>query len=191
MSSSSGAMALHGPHHSAQKSTSTGVSDCSTWASNSSSLTWVTCSLMGGSWFVRRKGMAQRWGYRGIFASPAGNTGIRYTYRNHGGEPAPLPPSSAVILRASLVQMPRIPFSRQRGLRSEPGSKCLAIMLDRKDLNSHPWLHFSIGDRQRSRGPMAEHVLTDTFFEQFDLHPLLAQGLADCGFTRCTPIQAL
>ena len=38
---------------------------------------------------------------------------------------------------------------------------------------------------------MAEHVLTDTFFEQFDLHPLLAQGLADCGFTRCTPIQAL
>jgi len=146
---------------------------------------------MGGSWFVRRKGMAQRWGYRGIFASPAGNTGIRYTYRNHGGEPAPLPPSSAVILRASLVQMPRIPFSRQRGLRSEPGSKCLAIMLDRKDLNSHPWLHFSIGDRQRSRGPMAEHVLTDTFFEQFDLHPLLAQGLADCGFTRCTPIQAL
>jgi ATP-dependent RNA helicase RhlB len=38
---------------------------------------------------------------------------------------------------------------------------------------------------------VAEHVLTDTFFEQFDLHPLLAQGLADCGFTRCTPIQAL
>ncbi len=38
---------------------------------------------------------------------------------------------------------------------------------------------------------MAEHVLTDTFFEQFELHPLLAQGLADCGFTRCTPIQAL
>ena len=38
---------------------------------------------------------------------------------------------------------------------------------------------------------MAEHVLTNIFFEQFDLHPLLAQGLADCGFTRCTPIQAL
>jgi len=38
---------------------------------------------------------------------------------------------------------------------------------------------------------VAEHVLTDTFFEQFDLHPLLARGLADCGFTRCTPIQAL
>ena len=38
---------------------------------------------------------------------------------------------------------------------------------------------------------MAEHVLTDTFFEQFDLHPLLQRGLADCGFTRCTPIQAL
>ncbi len=38
---------------------------------------------------------------------------------------------------------------------------------------------------------MADQVLTDTFFEQFDLHPALAQGLADCGFTRCTPIQAL
>ena len=38
---------------------------------------------------------------------------------------------------------------------------------------------------------MAEHVLTDIFFEQFDLHPHLAAGLADCGFTRCTPIQAL
>lgn len=38
---------------------------------------------------------------------------------------------------------------------------------------------------------MADQVLTDTFFEQFDLHPTLAQGLADCGFTRCTPIQAL
>jgi ATP-dependent RNA helicase RhlB len=38
---------------------------------------------------------------------------------------------------------------------------------------------------------MSEHVLTDTFFENFDLHPLLQQGLADCGFTRCTPIQAL
>jgi len=38
---------------------------------------------------------------------------------------------------------------------------------------------------------VAEHVLTDTFFEQFDLHPLLARGLADSGFVRCTPIQAL
>ena len=38
---------------------------------------------------------------------------------------------------------------------------------------------------------MADQVLTDTFFEQFDLHPHLAAGLADCGFTRCTPIQAL
>jgi ATP-dependent RNA helicase RhlB len=38
---------------------------------------------------------------------------------------------------------------------------------------------------------MAEHVLTNTFFQQFDLHPHLAAGLADCGFTRCTPIQAL
>ncbi len=38
---------------------------------------------------------------------------------------------------------------------------------------------------------MADQVLTDTFFEQFELHPTLARGLADCGFTRCTPIQAL
>lgn len=38
---------------------------------------------------------------------------------------------------------------------------------------------------------MSEHVLTDTFFENFDLHPGLQQGLADSGFTRCTPIQQL
>jgi ATP-dependent RNA helicase RhlB len=38
---------------------------------------------------------------------------------------------------------------------------------------------------------MTDHVLTDTFFESFNLHPLLQQGLADCGFTRLTPIQAL
>ncbi len=38
---------------------------------------------------------------------------------------------------------------------------------------------------------MADTLLTDTFFEQFDLHPLLQQGIAHCGFTRCTPIQAL
>jgi len=38
---------------------------------------------------------------------------------------------------------------------------------------------------------MSETVLTDTFFTNFDLHPLLAQGLAEAGFTRCTPIQEL
>ncbi len=38
---------------------------------------------------------------------------------------------------------------------------------------------------------MAEHVLTDTFFENLDLHPSLQQGLHACGFTRCTPIQSL
>ncbi|TAN08213.1 MAG: DEAD/DEAH box helicase [Rhodanobacteraceae bacterium] len=38
---------------------------------------------------------------------------------------------------------------------------------------------------------MADQVLTDTFFEQFNLHPHLAAGLADRGFTRCTPIQSL
>lgn len=41
------------------------------------------------------------------------------------------------------------------------------------------------------KNSVADQVLTKTFFEQFDLHPHLAAGLADCGFTRCTPIQAL
>src|SRR5690348_10015313 len=50
--------------------------------------------------------------------------------------------------------------------------------------SGHPWPHFS-------QEPMAEHVLTNIFFEQFDLHPLLAQGIAETGFVRCTPIQAL
>ena len=38
---------------------------------------------------------------------------------------------------------------------------------------------------------MSETVLTDTFFTNFELHPLLQQGLDEAGFTRCTPIQAL
>ncbi len=38
---------------------------------------------------------------------------------------------------------------------------------------------------------MSQQVLTDVFFENFDLHPSLQAGLADTGFTRCTPIQAL
>ena len=38
---------------------------------------------------------------------------------------------------------------------------------------------------------MSQTVLTDTFFTNFDLHPLLQQGLDQAGFTRCTPIQAL
>jgi ATP-dependent RNA helicase RhlB len=38
---------------------------------------------------------------------------------------------------------------------------------------------------------MTQTVLTDTFFTNFDLHPLLQKGLDDAGFTRCTPIQAL
>ena len=38
---------------------------------------------------------------------------------------------------------------------------------------------------------MSQTVLTDTFFTQFDLHPLLQQGLDEAGFARCTPIQAL
>jgi ATP-dependent RNA helicase RhlB len=38
---------------------------------------------------------------------------------------------------------------------------------------------------------MSQTVLTDTFFANFDLHPLLQQGLDDSGFTRCTPIQEM
>ena len=38
---------------------------------------------------------------------------------------------------------------------------------------------------------MSQTVLTDTFFTNFDLHPLLQQGLNDAGFTRCTPIQEM
>jgi ATP-dependent RNA helicase RhlB len=38
---------------------------------------------------------------------------------------------------------------------------------------------------------MSQTVLTDTFFANFDLHPLLQQGLDEAGFTRCTPIQEL
>ena len=38
---------------------------------------------------------------------------------------------------------------------------------------------------------MSQTVLTDTFFTNFELHPLLQKGLDEAGFTRCTPIQAL
>src|SRR5690606_40983296 len=44
-SSRAGAIILHGPHQGAQKSTSTGSADCSTVASKSASLAWMTCSL--------------------------------------------------------------------------------------------------------------------------------------------------
>src|SRR5436309_11955915 len=44
-SSSIGAIILHGPHHSAQKSTSTGSLDFSTCSSNWSSLTWAIAAL--------------------------------------------------------------------------------------------------------------------------------------------------
>ncbi|GLQ48132.1 hypothetical protein GCM10007862_31830 [Dyella lipolytica] len=38
---------------------------------------------------------------------------------------------------------------------------------------------------------MSQTVLTETFFTQFDLHPLLQKGLDEAGFARCTPIQDL
>ena len=38
---------------------------------------------------------------------------------------------------------------------------------------------------------MSQTILTNTFFTNFDLHPLLQQGLDDSGFTRCTPIQEM
>ncbi len=37
---------------------------------------------------------------------------------------------------------------------------------------------------------MAETHLTETRFDSFDLDPSILQGLADAGFTHCTPIQA-
>src|SRR3954471_7514244 len=47
ISSRIGATCLHGPHHSAQKSTRTGLSDLRTWASNSASVTDSMCPTMG------------------------------------------------------------------------------------------------------------------------------------------------
>ncbi len=38
---------------------------------------------------------------------------------------------------------------------------------------------------------MSQQPLTDIFFESFDLHPTLLEGLHAAGFTRCTPIQAM
>ena len=38
---------------------------------------------------------------------------------------------------------------------------------------------------------MSQHPITDITFESFDLHPSVLSGLHACGFTRCTPIQAL
>ena len=38
---------------------------------------------------------------------------------------------------------------------------------------------------------MSQHPITDITFESFDLHPNVLSGLHACGFTRCTPIQAL
>lgn len=38
---------------------------------------------------------------------------------------------------------------------------------------------------------MSQQPLTDVFFESFDLHPALLEGLHSAGFTRCTPIQAM
>src|SRR3978361_1422309 len=45
ISSSAGAIILHGPHHSAQKSTTTGLVDLSTWASKSASETLPTAAM--------------------------------------------------------------------------------------------------------------------------------------------------
>ena len=46
ISSSAGAIALHGPHHSAQKSTSTGPVACSTSTAKEASVTGLVFSLM-------------------------------------------------------------------------------------------------------------------------------------------------
>src|SRR6185437_11358657 len=72
MSSSIGAIDLHGPHHSAQKSSNTGVSDFSTSVSKSASLTWVMCSLMVGPATGMMIGLGQGGGgAAGLQARPA------------------------------------------------------------------------------------------------------------------------
>lgn len=38
---------------------------------------------------------------------------------------------------------------------------------------------------------MSDKPLTDICFENFDLHPILLQGLEEANFIRCTPIQAM
>ena len=43
---------------------------------------------------------------------------------------------------------------------------------------------------QEPKSYMPETHLTETRFDSFDLDPRILQGLADAGFTRCTPIQA-
>src|SRR5262249_43024017 len=66
ISSSAGAIILQGPHHSAQKSTTTGSADLSTWASKSASETLPTVLLspMGhlASWITARANPARRGG---------------------------------------------------------------------------------------------------------------------------------
>src|SRR5690606_33181796 len=51
--SRAGAIILQGPHHCAQKSTSTGSSDCRTALSKSASVAWITVSFMGSPGWTR------------------------------------------------------------------------------------------------------------------------------------------
>ena len=61
-SSSAGAIILHGPHQGAQKSTSTGWSEASTWLSKSASVACRTVSLMRGSNGSRHRSKGARAG---------------------------------------------------------------------------------------------------------------------------------
>src|SRR5690606_30234560 len=63
-SSRNGAIILHGPHHSAQKSTTTGTGDLSTSASNESSLVVMTVMLVTPRRWIRPSAARVRVGRR-------------------------------------------------------------------------------------------------------------------------------
>ena len=56
ISASSGSTFLHGAHHSAQKSTSTGLSDCSTSLVKVASVTALPAAPTGSSWMLKLDG---------------------------------------------------------------------------------------------------------------------------------------
>src|SRR4030095_17148956 len=83
-SSSTGANILHGPHHSAQKSTRTGLPDCRTSLSNVASDTCLMASFMGNlllSWRHRGSGLVAGQALKLTLAPPKqqpphGNRGV-------------------------------------------------------------------------------------------------------------------
>ena len=84
--SSAGAI-IHGPHHGAQKSTSTGSLDCSTAASKSASVAWMTLSLTG----LRGKGRRTAGCIGGIGWGMYPGGIARFTSRCRAGTTSPEP----------------------------------------------------------------------------------------------------